>query len=668
MPPTPNRIQSILEGSEIKKLFPDFEPRREQVLMAKGVEKALRNKDILLIEAGTGVGKSLAYLLPSILYSLEEGKKVVISTETIALQNQLIQKDIPMARKILGKEVKAHIALGASNYVCKRKLGNLVNSGNFPPEMTSHLKPFYEWEKSTVSGIRSEFKGFATKDFWAQVTREPETCLGKRCHNFEESFYFLEKKKWEEANILIVNHHLLASHIAGDFKVLPDFTDLILDEAHSFPEILGKAFAANSSRDEIIYHLQFIYQNERKQGLLAKIKSPTIADKLKKLVKTAVDYADEYFQRVISEVGLKFQSHRVTKPLTLDDGILESTLLEIANTLKKYKATLDDKSEEIAIKELIMELDFSIKKLSEQSEILELFRTQREKDRVYWIEPSKSEKSQFYSIHIQHLKPEVFLVNDLFPKMETIIFTSATLSTADKGFEYFKQQIGNPEVQEIQLDSPFPYEKNALLYIPKPNSLRDPSSDPDNYTKDIITLIPRLLSLTQGNAFILFTSNKMLKEVYESLKEESPYPLFSQEIHGPDKALQYFLETPESVLLGVSTFWQGVDIKGDKLRSVIITKLPFQPPGEPALEARIENLKKKGQNPFMEVQLPYATLVLKQGFGRLIRSKTDTGIVALLDPRVKTKHYGNLILDSLPPARKVFSFIELKTNLSRLGS
>ncbi|MCB1178036.1 MAG: DEAD/DEAH box helicase, partial [Leptospiraceae bacterium] len=567
--------------------------------MAKGIEKALRKKDILIVEAGTGVGKSLAYLIPSILHSIKEEKKVVISTDTIALQNQLITKDIPLAEKILNRKIKSHVAFGASNYLCKRKFSNVVNSGNFPPEMGAHLKEFYEWERNTISGVKREYKGFATGEFWNQITRDPENCLGKRCPNYEKSFYFLEKKKWEEANILIVNHYLLAAHISGEFKVLPDFTDLIIDEAHNFPDVLGKSFSISASRDELISLTNFIFQSEKKPGLLSRVPKGKLHEEIKQSIKEISPYIDEYFNRLLSEIGLKFQATRVTQSLKLDGGILENSLEGINQLIKKFKNTLNPESEDILTKELILDLDFIVKKITEKVKLLELFRIQSDKEKVYWIEPSRTEKSTFYSVHIQHLNPEIYLQNDLFPKMETVVFTSATLSSSESGFEYFKNRIGNPECFEIELDSPFPFDKNAILYTPKKNSLHDPGTESEEYVKDLTILIPKLLDLTEGNAFILFTSNKMMKEVYENLKDESPYPLFAQDIHGSDKILSLFLETPNSVLFGVSTFWQGVDIKGDKLKSVIITKLPFQPPGDPCLEAKIEVLKKNGQNPFM---------------------------------------------------------------------
>ena len=259
----------------------DYEYRPEQVDMSIQVEKALENSEILLIEAGTGVGKSLAYLLPASLYSLQTGKKVVISTETIALQNQLISKDIPLVREILNKDIKAEIALGSSNYICKRKMDHTISNGNFGIEMNDYLNDFYKWEKKTQTGIKSEYRGFYTQEFWGKVSRESENCLARKCPNYDISYYFLEKEKWKNANLLIINHYLLASHIAGDLKILPEFQNLIIDEAHNFPDITGRSFRITIIYEDILNILNFIGGKDKKNtGLLGKIDNSLKSNKI----------------------------------------------------------------------------------------------------------------------------------------------------------------------------------------------------------------------------------------------------------------------------------------------------------------------------------------------------------------------------------------------------
>lgn len=249
-------------------LWDQYEARPEQIQMALNVQKSLKESSNFIIEAGTGVGKSLAYLIPAILYSLETGKTVVISTETKALQQQLLTKDIPLASRILNREVKAEVAMGASNYICKRKTANVFREGTFGLEMADHLDGFNQWLNRTNTGIKSEYKGVSSFDFWSKVTREADNCLGKRCPNFSSSFYFLEKEKWKSANILIVNHALLSAHVAGEFQILPPFSNLILDEAHNFPEIFGKAFQVRVGHDDLAKLLGFLSHPSKETGFI----------------------------------------------------------------------------------------------------------------------------------------------------------------------------------------------------------------------------------------------------------------------------------------------------------------------------------------------------------------------------------------------------------------
>ncbi|MCE9502004.1 MAG: ATP-dependent DNA helicase [Leptospira sp.] len=646
--------------------MPDFEFRKEQTEMAEKVHSALWNSENLIIEAGTGVGKSLAYLIPAAIYSLENEKTVVISTETKALQNQLLKKDIPVVAKVLGTELKAEIALGANNYVCKRKLSQVITNGTFGPEMTDYLKEFYAWEKETETGIKSEYRGFASSDFWNRITRESDNCLGKDCPNFPVSYYFLEKEKWKKSNILIVNHHLLARHIAGDFKILPDFTNIIVDEAHNFPDILGKAFGKETSYEEILNLLNYIYTPEKKTGVFQKVRSEALQSEISKLSSTAHLKLVGFFNKLITQSPIGFSgSQRITKNLSLDEGALEDTLYDIADKLSISSKEYNRESENSSEKETSLELEMSAGRLKDTAEILESFRKNNDPELVVWLDsPDQRKEERFQTIHIQPLNPDKIVTDSFLPRLENITFTSATLSSGKKDFKFFRKNIGDIPADEVILNSPFHYEKNSLLYLPR--SMRDPASQGDEFHADLIQLIPHLLDLTSGNTFVLFTSFKSLNTVYEAINEDSKYPLFSQSILGPENAKIEFLNTPNSVLFGVSTFWQGIDVKGDRLKSVIIAKLPFQPPGEPVLEAKIEEMKRANGNPFADVQLPHCILTLKQGFGRLIRSQTDTGIVSILDPRIQTKSYGRTILESLPAAKRVFSFKELRQEYEKL--
>ncbi|WP_061219037.1 ATP-dependent DNA helicase [Leptospira weilii] len=654
--------RSLEYFDKLSTIWDDFEPRKGQIQLSQKIEDSLFNGTHLIAEAGTGVGKSLAYLIPAALASIEKEEPVVISTETKSLQQQLLLKDIPMVSKILGTDLKAEVAMGASNYVCKRKMNHVLRDGTFGPEMIPHLNSFNQWIKTTESGRKQEFTGTASYDFWSRVTREADNCLGRNCPNFSHSYYFLEREKWKRCNILIVNHHLLAAHIASDFNILPEFNRVILDEAHNFPDIIGSSFRQEIRSQEIQKLLQQIWLPNKNTGIAVSISSNTLKD----LVTKAGETLTVFFNALSGEVPLNFYSpQRIKKPLRLDRGTFAAVLAEIAEILQKHLSKLSKDSEDISEKESALVLEMLAGRINEIATGLETFRQVDDPNLVYWIEPpDQSSKEIYYKICMEPLSPDE-IIRDLFAsRMESIVFTSATLSTSGNDFKYFQKKIGDLQASNLTVPSPFPYQKNALLYVPK--EIRDPVGDPDGYHADLAKQILWLIELTRGNTFVLFTSFKSLKLVYEAISPHTDLPLFSQSDLGPDGAKQMYLKTPNSVLFGVSTFWQGIDIRGDKLKSVIIAKLPFQVPNDPVLETKSEQLKESGGNPFAELQLPYACTVLKQGFGRLIRSGTDTGIVSILDPRMFTKSYGKDLLKSLPPAKLVQNREDLKREFANL--
>ncbi|MCB1157065.1 MAG: DEAD/DEAH box helicase [Leptospiraceae bacterium] len=659
-----DKIETIFSG-EFMKSWKDYETRPEQVEMAKKVDECLRTSKHLLVEAGTGVGKSLAYLVPALLFSLKEGVPVVISTETRALQQQILNKDIPLLSKILNQPVQAELALGSNNYLCKRRYEQVTSNGNFGIEMENHLREFYDWEDRTETGIRWEYNGFASEEFWGKVTRDPENCLGRKCPNFPHSYYFLEKEKWKKANILVVNHYLLSSHIAGNFKLLPEFSYIIIDEAHSFPEVAGKAFAGKASYSDFTRLFQYISGKDKKASLAYKLFSEALRDKILRLLEETSDKVGQFYQKLKVEFPFLSNASRIKEKPVLDGGELELSLENFVKVLQNTLDSYDANTQILEEQEVILGLDMCIKRFTELHSLIFNFRMMENPNYVFWLEPpSSQDKNNFYSLCTGLISPKDFIQKEFFPRMSSIIFTSATLSSGAGNFNFFCSSVGFQDFESLILESPFPYPENALLYIPK--NLHDPGKESEEYHEDLKKLIPMLLKLSGGNAFVLFTSNSSLRNVYEGIVDELEYPVFSQLELGPKKAKEAFLDTPNSVLFGVSTFWQGIDVKGDKLRSVIITRLPFQPPGEPVLEARIELRKQENGNPFQEIQLPHAILSLKQGFGRLIRSKTDTGVVSILDPRIKTKFYGKTILSALPSAKRIFSFKELKKEFENL--
>ncbi|WP_246047367.1 ATP-dependent DNA helicase [Leptospira ognonensis] len=643
-------------------LWQDYEPRNEQIVMGESIERSLQQGIHLAIEAGTGVGKSLAYLIPAALFALENETTVVISTETKSLQDQILEKDINIVREVIRKDLSAHVALGANNYLCKRKYSKVMDRGEFGPEMEAEIDSFVKWERATESGIRSEYKGFLSNSFWNQVGRDADNCLARNCPNFNSSYYFLEKEKWKKANILIVNHHLLASHLAGDFRILPPFQHLVIDEAHAFPEIVGKAFGSEVKYEVILNQLHYLFHPEKRSGLALKL--PEVKrGKLIEAIDKSLIYLGDFFRLLFSEIPLNFQfSFRHVPRIKVDDGKLEDALYDLSEICLSFLETFKKDSEDQDEKEIAIGLEMVGTNMKKASAFLEEFRTKTNKNLVFWIEaPNQNARDKFYQLYSQPKNTEEILSKTLFPNLESVIMTSATLSPSPGNFQYFLKEIGTKEIETKTLNSPFSYSTHSLLFVPK--NVADPTSAPAQNKKDICDWIERLVKLSQGDAFVLFTSNKLLQEVHEELSRRIDFPIFSQFQLGAIQAKREFLETPESVLFGVASFWQGVDIKGDKLRNVIITKLPFQVPTEPVLQAKMEDMEKEGKSPFWEMQVPKTCLQLRQGFGRLIRSGTDTGMVSILDPRIHTKSYGKNVIQSLPkgvPVVTEFSELERK--------
>lgn len=658
-------VAQTFNKKNLAKYIDGFEFRQPQLDMALEVETALKENKNLLIEAPTGVGKSLAYLIPAAIYSIQNKALVVISTETRTLQNQLLQKEIPVVSKLLNINVQAEVAFGSSNYLCKRRLSQVITQGTFGSEMNSHLTPFYEWEKNTQSGIRFEYKGFASEDFWRKVGRDPDTCFGRKCPNFSRSYYFLEKEKWKKANLLLVNHYLLATHLANDSGLLPNFEYAIIDEAHNFSEIIGRSYSMETSYEQILSLLNQLSLGEKKSGLVSKLDA---TDQKEKLIQSVFDCKTglvKYFNAMLSEVSLTFGQKRLTSKLKLDHKAILQNLEHLLNILGKIKSqyTKDKEAMSEEDQEISMSLDSYTKQLDIAYSVISYSYIGTDSDYIVWLDPP-STNEKFPSIHIHPANTESIIRDNFLEEMKSVTFTSATLCTGNEDFSFFKKNLGTPKTLDKTLDSPFSYEDNSLLYLPR--NIHDPTLESDAYHDDLLKLLPMLFEITSGACFVLFTSNKSLNMVYKELYKKVDYPCISQLSQNPEAAFREFMETEKSILFGVSTFWQGVDIRGDKLKSVIITKLPFQPPNEPVLESKIEELKKKGGNPFFEIQVPRAILTLKQGFGRLIRSKTDTGIVSLLDSRVHTKNYGKLVIDSLPPAKRVYTFKDLKREYENL--
>lgn len=615
------------------KLWEGFSVRKEQVRFSEAVGSALNSGKILISEAGTGTGKTVGYLLPLLRYGLENDARVCVSTDTRQLQSQILGSDLPVVEKLLNRKIRAEICYGANNYICKRKLSRMMAEGSIPPDMLDNesvLDDFHSWHKQTQTGARPDYDGFATNEFWRRVGRDPDDCLGRKCPNFDISFYFLAKERWRNAELLIVNHSLLARHLLADKQLLPGFDTIVIDEAHKFPDAVADALIGRIST-EAIADLPSGLENPE---IILTDLSKSVSDML---LESAADMPGR--QRITGPVG-------GLNPL-IDACRKEKTKLE--QSLEEAEELFS--SEEAGDSERELKLKQAIRKMDSAASLLEALSTGPDDHRVHWAEQKAGQKDRtIVTYSVSPIETGPFIQEHLLEPMHSVVFSSATLSAGRAGFAPFAGRIGAQEYESCRIGSPFNYEKNAFVYVPE--SMPDIKNEDDFHRKAAME-IDRLVSVTNGGAFILFTSRRSLKDVHEKL--ETGLPLYSQEELGSPNALSKFRSSPDGVLLGLTTFWQGVDIPGDQLRLVVLVRLPFQVPDDPVLQARQEKVEKQGGKPFFELQLPDAVLKLKQGFGRLIRTRSDYGMISILDPRVFTKSYGKQFLGALPRMRVIRS-------------
>ncbi len=649
-------ITKIFENEEQWKTYnPEYKIRKGQIELSKEIYDTIINKRFLIAEAGTGTGKTLAYLIPAILASnKEEDYKILISTETKTLQNQLLKKDIPLVEKVLNIPIKAEVCFGSNNYICKRRLKNFLNSDRIKPHQIDIIEDFLNWEKKS-NGIILNYSNNLPKDFITEIVRIPNLCLASRCPNFNHSYYFVEKEKWKKAKILIVNHHLLSMHIESNFSLLPKFNIAIIDEAHSFPNIYRESNILFFSIKELN---NFIIKFKLEKFIGESL------NELKKDIESIINYKEK------NEI-----KYRIERSLELP------SLFNIINKLEEAKSYLEDQfqlrkssdlfSSKFAIEknEEEIEIENAIENIKNILNILDLFFEGPTYNRVHYIEYSNDIKFCISYVEVGNILKEKF-----FNKIDSCILTSATLSIQNN-LDYFIDKTGlyeykNDEdiLKTICIPSPYNYKEQAFFYIP--DYLEDPSSN--EFLHQITKEIYDLIELVNGNTLVIFTSKQNLNYVYKNILtlyknelKEKGYTIYSQEIYGSEQALQKYIQDSKGILFGLDSYRQGIDLVGDKLKCVILIKLPFSVPTDPIQQRQIEMAREKNKNPFFSIQIPEMIIKLKQSIGRLIRTETDKGIVAILDPRLYTKNYGELILKSLPESTIIKDMFTLKEKYNK---
>ncbi len=651
-------------GGLISQQLDGYEFRHEQLHMANEVARAFLASEHLIVEAGTGIGKSFAYLIPAISLACKAGQTVVISTNTISLQEQLVTKDIPFLQRTLPRDFIAVLAKGRRNYLSRRRLKTLLDypRGLFDTqEEVNEVADIVEWVSLTEDGSRADLPRQPLPNVWDKVASDRDNCLGRRCPTYDTCFYFKARQEMQEANLLIVNHHLLFSDLAlrkdnASAGILPDYDYLIIDEAHHLEATATHHTSVEFSNTQVKWLLDSLYNERSEAGLATRFD----ISELKVQVAAAREQANSLFAEIIDEIGkstanpaaLPVQGAAAHSPLTkriqksnFIRNVLDSPLAEIENALKQLRdeAQTDDDEQEIAAHYSLCE------RLRDE---LDMIIRQTDPDYVYWAEITARGRTPRILLNATPTNVNQMLQDNLFTTKNSVVMTSATLST-NRNFDYFKKRVGINGCRELLVHSPFNFKQQVRIHIPR--SMPHPNRP--EFTSAVIREIKHYLKLTHGKAFVLFTSYKMMDEVYEAVMpylEDIGIETFKQGGQLSRTAmLQAFREDTNSVLFGTSTFWEGVDVRGEALSNVIITRLPFEVPTHPVMEARVKQIKERGGNEFFEFSLPEAILRLKQGFGRLIRTQTDKGIVVILDPRIKTGSYGKQFLDSLPDCQIV---------------
>jgi len=612
-------------GGLLKQCMPQgYEHRRSQLEMAQILEKAFQKRQHAIVEAGTGTGKTLAYLIPAI----RSGKRVVISTATKSLQEQLFAKDIPFLQKHFAPNLKVAVMKGRGNFLCRSKVhfmeGQPVLKGMDEVDWFSQIA---DWEKLTETGDRAELN-FLPDDaeLWHRLDARREACTGQKCPEFGNCFVTLMHQRAADADIVIVNHHLFFADLAlrqDDFgSILPEYDAVIFDEAHEIEDVAGDYFGRQTSN----YRFEELARDAENVLRMTKDSPPSLLRRASRIRERSRTFFDAFPPREgRSPFELAEREHFLEQNREAYDGVLQA--------LKSFEtevAALPSKPEEfINMARRSFELRKETEFLMESSE----------HNYVYWMD--RRNKGIFLAA--TPIDVSGILREHLFERFDTVVLTSATLAVGGR-FDFLKQRLGVPLALEKVLPTEFDYKNQALLYIPN----RMPDVRDAAFSAKAADEITRMLEITRGRAFCLFTSYNQMKDVHARVLQTVDFPLLLQGTSPRPALLEKFRNTPNAVLFATSSFWQGVDVPGDQLSCVIVDRLPFAVPSDPIVAARVKTLQEEGRNAFSEYQVPEAVLALKQGFGRLIRARTDRGVLAILDNRIERMQYGKIFIASLP--------------------
>ena len=637
----------------LSNIIPSFEFRNEQQQMADFILERLYDSENGIIEAGTGTGKTLAYLVPAVLYAMEQDKKIAVSTETKALQKQLFEKDIPIVRQIFKShfniEFSYSLCLGSSNYPCRKRFETGMRTGKFQPGEMKKLKQVSDLfnEKKIFSHFDVSLPGY----LWNEINREGDSCGSYRCPFGAICPYQLARKEWSQSHLLVMNHYLFFTNIASGKTYLPQSDIVIFDEAHSLEDIAASQLGFNLGYRELS-DIMSLFHNDKKHGLAASIEDESIRSEWIACIRQIVPEIGAFFEGIRKPVPSEKNYIRIREAVPSGN-----TLVDL---LKRFMILIAD-AEQIFDEEHPYRIEFDIARgeLFTYLESLSSFVFHNNENYVYWIERESDALLGDLFLRGQPVDIADLFQREIVTCYDSSIFVSATLAIGSD-FSYIAGRLGIENYQSLALKSSFDYRSQMILYIAR--DIPDPGNGESTIRAS--SNAAEIINYLQGNCLMLFTSYKMLRDVKRLLEGVIEYPVYSQDVLTSTDAFDRYVSDVNSVLMGTHSFWQGIDLPGDLVRGVLVMKLPFSVPDSPPVEAKMEQLQALGKSPFIALQVPEAVLRFKQGFGRLIRSGSDRGIVAVMDSRVLTKSYGKIFLKAIPECRIVYSLDELKEEYS----
>ena len=669
-----------------------FEYRQEQEEMAQYIQEAINEDRKIIVEAGTGTGKTLAYLIPAIKWAVANKKKVIIATNTINLQEQLLLKDIPLAKSIIKDEFSYVLVKGRNNYVCKRlfnelALGKNIDIETFSIEAREQIEYILKWGNKTKTGDKAELPFEVYPDVWELVQSTTELCLGKKCPYRKECFYMKTRMEKMEADILISNHHVFFADLNvraetdfdSEYLILPRYDMVIFDEAHNIESVARSYFSVEVSKISFTRLLNRIYQrkNKRKKEKSALIRvEDTIDEKdledsqqyiyllntLKEEISILQNIGDEYFDEIRkiyetnTEAPIKksLNNFEMTKSRFLENlrekkDIFQSKLIDFSNLMMSFNNVIDEEKDK---NPEVINFNNHLKMFKAYIDSFKFINSFEDDNYIYWLDINSKRTNVVLTATPLNIAQKLSTV--LFDNLDRLVFASATI-VVNGSFDYFKKSLGLDEEDCIEaiIKSPFDYNEQMSVYIP--SDIQD-SENINAFVSDASRFILNILLKTNGKAFILFTSYTMLNQIYYSISKKLKDKGFEVFLHGDkprSQLIKEFKEAENPILFGTTSFWEGVDVQGENLSNVIITKLPFLVPTDPVVSAISKKIEENGGNSFTDFQLPEAIIKFKQGVGRLIRKKTDSGNIFILDNRILKKRYGSLFINALPSQKNI---------------